>query len=372
VCRGYESFTRECFDALYADNSLDVRLFKGKGPHGRAEQTIWNLSRNGILAQAFGKLSGRDSYFIEQLTFTASLIPHLLSDDPEVVFFSDGNVGNFLWHFRRMANRRYRLVFSNGGPLDPPFPRWDLVQQVSPEYATQALAAGVSSVQQMLVPYGIAVPESWGPPCVEERNALRRELGLPMDRPVFISVGAINVKHKRMDYILSEVARFPPEQRPFFAMLGAQDPISSPPIHKLAAQLLRPTDYVIRTVEPADVSRHLRAANVFALASLSEGFGRVFLEALSNGLPVITHDYETAHYVLGASGYFGDLREPGALANLVALVLQQTSINTAEAFTARHNDVRQRFGWSCLVPRYIAMLRRAALMGSVITSTVTA
>jgi 1,2-diacylglycerol 3-alpha-glucosyltransferase len=98
---------------------------------------------------------------------------------------------------------------------------------------------------------------------------------------------------------------------------------------------------------------------LFVLASLAEGFGRVFIEALSVGLPCIAHDHVTARYVLGPGGYFGDLGESGALAAMIDQIL--TRGDDLSVRIARNLDARDRFSWDRLVPRYVDMLRRVAI-----------
>ncbi len=75
VNRGYESFARECFDALVDNPNLKVSLWKGGGCSKPKETVLWNLPRDSRIAKLLGKFTRRGSYFIEQLTFTLSLLP---------------------------------------------------------------------------------------------------------------------------------------------------------------------------------------------------------------------------------------------------------------------------------------------------------
>lgn len=122
VLRGFESFTRECFDELVDDSSIKLTLFKGAGESQDKEVTLWNLPRGGWKAIQIGKLTGRSCYNIEQSTFFVSLLPHIYRENPDVIYFSDINLGHALWHWRRLTKRRYVLLFSNGCPQEPPFP----------------------------------------------------------------------------------------------------------------------------------------------------------------------------------------------------------------------------------------------------------
>jgi len=97
---------------------------------------------------------------------------------------------------------------------------------------------------------------------------------------------------------------------------------------------------------------------VFTLASLREGFGRVYLEALMHGLPCVVHDAATTRYVLGAEGTYAHLERPGALAREVAQLLQNPRDPAAAA--RRRDFVRRRFSWEALRGSYATLFRRAA------------
>ncbi len=85
----------------------------------------------------------RGPYFVEQATFALGLRKYLARQKPEVILFSDGVIGNFLWRWRSLSKATYKLLLSNGGPLGPPaFPRFDHVHQVSPLFYDESAAAG--------------------------------------------------------------------------------------------------------------------------------------------------------------------------------------------------------------------------------------
>lgn len=350
INRGYESFTRECFEALRKQPGLEIILFKGGGPSQPGDVTLWNLPREERLARWLGRVAGRGAYVVEQVTFALALLPHLLRHSPDIVYFSDGNVGNFLWHLRRRLGLKYRLLFSNGGPHSPPFPRWDFVQQVAQTHAELALQAGHPAYRQMVVPYGF----NFGDQGSRDRSHLaakRRRLQLPADRAIVVSAGTLNTSHKRMDYVIDEVARLP-EPRPFLLLLGQTDS-ETPDLKVHALKHLGRDNFALRTVPQAEVSSYLSAASVFVLASLAEGFGRVTVEACGIGLPCVVHDYPLAHCILGDHGHYIDATQSGALAAMLSSLIAQPP---SEELRARTKEMaRKRFSWDALVPDYINM-----------------
>jgi glycosyltransferase involved in cell wall biosynthesis len=173
-------------------------------------------------------------------------------------------------------------------------------------------------------------------------------------------VAAVNSSHKRLDYVVREVAALT-SPRPLLLMLGqAED--ETPAILRLAEQLLGAGGFAHRTVAQHEVAPYYRAADVFVLASLSEGFGRVLLEAMSQGAPCLAHNYDLTRYILGEHGLLADLSRDGELAAMIAQVLQysRTRASNCQGQRDRHSWVHERFGWDTLAPEYMKMIRRCA------------
>lgn len=357
IARGYETFTRECFDALASDDLLDLYLYKGEGPTADREQAVWCLRRSRVATQILGTMIRRDAYYVEQSTFAFALLPKLVQLRPDVVYFSDGVVGNLLWRWRRLSHARFKLLLSNGGPLGPPaFPRFDHVHQVSVVYHEESLRAGRPAETQTLIPYGFRIKPHFHPLSSDERSALRCKLGLPTHRPVVLSVGAINSTHKRMDYVIREVDNLP-APRPFLLMLGQLDR-ESPLVMEIAAQLLGPDGFSCRTVPPTAIFEYFNACDTFVLGSLSEGFSRAMGEAFAHGLPCLVADRGHARFVLGEYGHYEDFDRPGRLTRLLTMVLAEG--NASDRAALRHAVAYDRYSWDRLRPQYVDMIERCA------------
>ena len=357
--RGIESFFREAFDNLRSVDGLEARLVKGGGSSTELERVVPCIPRTSVLAAAIGKLARRNAYVAEQWSSFPPVVRQIRRFRPEVVFYSDANLGFLLYWFRKWIGVPYRLLFSNGGPCSPSGPRvcrLDFVHQVNPVYLEEAMRAGQPPERHIMVPYGLRVGAP--PPGLHRghRRALRQRLALPPDRPLVLSVGWISRAHKRMHYVVEEVARLP-SPRPFLMLLGAMDQ-NSDDIIRLAHERLGPDGFAARSVPYDDVSQYYRVADCFTLASLTEGFGRVFLEALAYGLPVIAHRHPVMQYVLGEDAILADLSVPGSLARQLPKVLMRPA--DLEAMRRRWSTVRDRFGWEGLAPDYRRMFAYAA------------
>ena len=354
--RGFESFARECAIAMRSEPGVELTVFGGGGTLEQQEHAIWNLSRSSRAARIIASVAGRDPYFIEQGTFFAGFLPTLIRRAPDVVYFGDLNFGNACWHWRRISGQRFRMLYYNGGPTTRPFTRCDAVQQVSPEHLATALARGESSDRQFLLPHGLPIARDWHSANRDERCRIRATLGVPRDGLLILSVGALNASHKRMDYVIREVAALS-APRPHLLLLGA-DGNEAGSIRALATALLGPDGCTVRTVEHAAVLEAYRAADVFVLASTVEGFGLAHVEALAAGIPCVVHESPTTEYIYGPLARRADLSISGTLASLLADVLSRPRDDVVAR--TQHDAAYDRFSWAKLAPQYARMFRAVA------------
>ena len=354
--RGFESFARECFDALRDDPALRIELVKGSGPKRDRERPVRSLRRDGRIATAFGRVFDARPFVFEQAAFALSLQPILLRRRPDVVYFSEWYTGVALAKLRRITGLRFKLVLCNGTMAAEHFEHLDHVQQLTTVALDVVLARGADRNRQTLLPLGFSIEPQFTPPSDDERRTLRERLALPADRPILLSTAALNRQHKRIDYLIEEVSRLP-EPRPYLLLAGEPDD-ETPGIRDLARARLARDGYSIRTVAQAEVGDLYRASDLFVLTSLGEAQGRSFVEALTHGLPALAHDYPIARFALGEHGRYADFSKPGALAELV-----HGSIPVGrdpQAARDRHSFAYEKFSWDRLRPRYVELLTRVA------------
>lgn len=355
--RGIETFFADAVEGLKDDPSLDITLVIGAGTPATGQERAASLSRTGLLATSIGRILGRDGYAVEQITSIPSVLAKIRRLQPQVVFSSEANLAMRLMKLRRLTGVPYRFMYSNGAPMRGPFPWADYVHQVTPTYRDLAIEDGDDPSRHILVPYGFTVPATAPDRSMERRRAARRALGLLEDRKLILSVGWIARRHKRMDYVADEIAKLP-EPRPLFAMIGAMDNGSQAVISE-AQEKLGADGLVARSVPPGEVPTWYAAADVFVLGSLAEGFGRVYIEALSAGVPVFCHDYAVGRFVNGAEAVYGDFSKPGTLA---ASLTQHASLFDGDCLAAqrRWSYAKNTFGWAALASKYREMFQVAA------------
>jgi 1,2-diacylglycerol 3-alpha-glucosyltransferase len=355
INRGIESFFREAYDGLKNLDGIETKLLTSKKAKSTDEKKVFSLLRTSYAANLIGKITGRSSYAIEQVTSFPLIVSEIKKFKPHVIFSSEANLFFLLYRFRKQIGVPFKLLYSNGGPIGPIFNKMDYVHQVAPYYKQAAIKAGEPEAKHIMVPYGIHVPPEEFSISLEGQRLLRKKLHLPEQRKIVISVGWISSGHKRMDYTINEMASIPEQKRPFLLLLGSIDNASDE-IFTLAKKQLRAEDYSIRSVSYKEVFQFYKVADIFVLSSLKEGFGRVYLEALMYNLPVIAHDHPVMQFVVGNEGILTDLEKPGNLSKIVVDLLE-----SGKKFSNGRNYVRQKFDWKVLAPAYKEMFLRVAL-----------
>jgi len=354
--RGFESFTRDCAQALAGEPGVALTVFAGgRDGHVTGERVVPNLPRRSAVARALGALLRRDPYFVEQGTFFVGFVPALLREPPDVVYFADLNLGNALWHWRRRTGARWRLLFYNGGATTKPFTRCDHVQQVTPGEFEAALARGERRERMTMLPHGIAFAPSFTPTDAAARAAARAALALPADREILLCVATLDRPFKRTDLLIEAVASLP-APRPYLLLVGSDGP-DGDGLRRLAAARLG-DGWSWRTEPRERMPLVYAAADRFALLSHGEGFGLASVEALAAGLPVLVHDDATTRFTVGDAG----VRHPIATAGdaRTGIGLLRAMPTDATAASARHAQVRARFSWDVLRPSYVALIHAVA------------
>ena len=131
---------------------------------------------------------------------------------------------------------------------------------------------------------------------VYKGQRIRKELCIPLNAKVILSVGEVNKNHKVGIEALAKLR----DKNTYYVICG-RGPLME--AHKELAQSLGVGDRVILTGYRTDVADFYKMADVFLLPSFREGLPVAVMEAMASGLPVI------ATKIRGSS----DLVQQGAL-----------------------------------------------------------
>lgn len=179
-----------------------------------------------------------------------------------------------------------------------------------------------------IIPLGIRQPDV--------PRASRAELGLPEDRFLAITVGRL-VKRKGIDQLLGALAS--PECRQADLLVVGDGPERAG-WEKLAAGLgLVGRVRFMGHVEEVRKWQLLQCADAYVSATLHEGFGLVYLEAMAAGLPVVTFDHGGQIDFLrhGETGYLVRMGDAAGLTTAISRLI----LNPNEVERFRRNNLEQ-------------------------------
>ncbi|PEN12622.1 hypothetical protein CRI94_13990 [Longibacter salinarum] len=358
INRGLETFTRELYEAVHEAPELAVTLFQGQGDDivdgsrvvraPRRNASVYNLLPYEV------PLGRR--YLIENLAFSLPLIKAAYQQERPIIHFSESVPARLLYKLRQQFGGDFTLLFSNGGPVAPEhYMRFDYVQVLTPMQRRQALEAGYPKERLFLVPYGLDT-SIFDAERVAPSPELREQFDLPKDRTILLSVGAINTHHKRMDWLVEEVARLD-ESEYFLWMVGQKEGPETRVVEQLAEEKLCADGFRFDTFSYDRMPAVYRAADLFVLSSLHEGFGRVYIEAMASQRPVLAHPTGNTNWILGEDNPgLVEMDQPSALADRIKVFANDPSLQR-DTSQVNQQRARQMFDWQVLKEDYMSMYR---------------
>lgn len=186
-----------------------------------------------------------------------------------------------------------------------------------------------------------------------DRAALRSKHGIAGDTVVILAVSAVKRVHKRVDHIVSEVARVKGDVllwidgKPEDAALAG------------AARATLGSRCRITHVPTSGVPELYHLSDVFVHAALEEGFGLALCEAAAAGTIVLAHDSPHFRWLLGPGRNTVDMSAPGALAERLQ-ELADMPVRLRDRERGNAATVKQRFDWSVIAPQYKELYRKVA------------
>jgi len=306
IWRGHEIFARELFALV--GNDIDLTLFKGGGEAAAHEIVVANLPRSSPLLRDIhlpvaprwlDAMQEEERIRIETETFAHAALSPLLAGNFDVIHCLEREVVERLYGYRHLFAKTPKFLYSNGGALPiAKLPRCDFIQ----EHSDYNRARGDRD-RSFVIPHGVDTARFH--PGIQ--SDFRARHGIPADAFLVLSVGAICRWHKRMDYVIREVAALPDA---WLAIAGQPCP-DTPEIVALGERLM-PGRIVFVTLPHDELPPLYAAADVFALGSLFETFGIVYVEAMAMGLPVFCTDHPNQRSIV-REGVFIDMTRHGTL-----------------------------------------------------------
>jgi 1,2-diacylglycerol 3-alpha-glucosyltransferase len=341
INRGFEISTARFYRNIAARNILDAKLYAG-ADYPDAHR-IWCIGRNKWLKGPLSPFSFMDrerlwkmAYALEQTSFSFGLVQESFKQwQPDVVWTKEVPLAHVLYEFRRLSGKNYKIIFANGGGFRPStYQQFDFIQHLHPEAYEEAKAFGLPDGKMNVLPNMVpsVVPQ-------KSKPELRREFGYEDDDWIVICVAAWNSHHKRIDYLIEEVARLG-DERCKLLIVGEPEP-EGLALQKMAE--VRMGNRVRFMTAPEErVHDLMHMSDVFVLCSLYEGLGAVMIEAALAGLPLVCHPHGGSRYILQDERWMVNMSESGNLAERLGVLRhkpfpQETINDLREKVHARFN-----------------------------------
>jgi glycosyltransferase involved in cell wall biosynthesis len=143
-----------------------------------------------------------------------------------------------------------------------------------------------------------------------------KPLSLKLSKPRILTVAALS-PYKHIDLVIKAVAG----TNASLIICGVGEQKSQ--LIALAATLL-PNRHLFLNLSPREMPRLYQAADVFCLVSgEQEAFGRVYLEAMAAGLPIVATDDAKRREIIGSKGHFVESSNHDALVKTLHQALSQ-------------------------------------------------
>jgi len=225
---------------------------------------------------------------------------------------------------------------------------------ITSSHATEELLVSHAHVPPeniRVIPLGVDLPTANLSP--EERWRERSRI-LGGEGRLVLSVGVMQTRKNTLN-MLKALKLLPANYR---LVLSGGNGHGSEAIHEfIRAESLGDRVKLLGFVDDAQLARLYQAASVFLFPSLEEGFGIPILEAMANGVPVVTSNASSMPEVGGEAALYVDPHEPAEIARKVVEAVEDPELGsdlvekglarareftwrrTAEATLAVYNEV---------------------------------
>lgn len=344
--RGYERFIVDLFRFLKP--VADVTLFKGDGECSSDEQVISHMKRTGKIGMFHPEVLRYPRYHVEFASFAFNLAPILRREEFDIVHFIDPPLGRLFHFVRKVVKKKFRLLFSNAAPTSYNPLNWsDHIHCFSPDFLEQSRNTGYPPDRLTLLPSGF---DPAGFRTNLTRSEVRQREGIPEDCVVLLAVTSLNRYHKRVDYLIEELAQL--EGNFVLWLDGSAVPDGDASLLDLAKQRLGPR-FRHSHLPSNRIGELFAMADLFVSSSIIESFGMSIVEAMASGLPALIHDSPHFHWLTNdcAGAHFADMSGAGNLSSAVRRLIE------TKLPRYRESAMRDRYEWLRIKDRYLDMYR---------------
>ncbi len=360
VARGVETWAAETARAFHQMGE-DVTLFKGSGlpkaPYERVCSCVQrgcglNTFLNRLLPRPFWHVGLGSSYEIEETTFALHLIP-LIANGYDIIHTQDPLVALILQRARRMGLMKAPTVLAHGTEEPLRFlEKIDFVQHLAPFHLEEARQAGCH--KEGWIAIGNSVDTEVFKP--RRGHDLRARYGIKNDSFVVVSVAAVKSHHKRIDYLIREVADFRQATgRDMQLVIAGARTGETDGLTAMGRGMLGEAVHFLLDQPHERMPEIYGLGDIFVLCSLKEMMPIALLEATASGLPCLVSTHPVVKWMIGPGGEGIHMERPGALSSALKAYLDP-QYRRAKGEAARRHALKN-FSKEVIVKQYLAMYR---------------
>ncbi|HMD83683.1 MAG TPA: glycosyltransferase family 1 protein [Terriglobia bacterium] len=194
---------------------------------------------------------------------------------------------------------------------------------ITSSHATESLLishARVPPEKIRVIPLGVDPPAVILSPSERLRERARILGG---EGEMMLSVGVIQIRKNTLN-MLKALKTLPAKYR---LVLSGGNGYGSEAIHEfIRTESLGDRVKLLGYIDDGQLARLYQAASVFLFPSLEEGFGIPVLEAMANGVPVVTSNVSSMPEVGGEAALYVDPRDPADIAQKVVQAVEDSAL----------------------------------------------
>jgi glycosyltransferase involved in cell wall biosynthesis len=316
---------------LYLDAMLAIKAV-GHVLRDRPDVIHAHLHEGGLLGWLLSKLTGAPLVFDFQGSLTSEMVDH---------------------HFLREDSWAYAPLLWLETRINHAAP----VLLTSSQHAANLLKQRFEIPEERVYPTPDCVNADTFSPRIlsdEERNGLKRELGVPVDKQIIAYLGLL-AEYQGTSLLLEAMRQLKQERNDVHLLLMGYPSVES---YQARATQLDVSDVVTLTgrVPYQDAPRYLALGDVAVAPKISatEGSGKI-LNYMSMALPTAAFDTPVSREYLGEWGLYGSECTPSALAAILGQMLDMPVAERAALGRRLRERVSSLFSWERVGEQMVAV-----------------
>ena len=340
IFRGIEKWSCDMSDLL-RKKGIWHRLFVGEGsgrqPYERVLRCLKRTSLfNKLLVKIFRQFGGwrygfSDENEIEEISFVLPLVLELNRNGFDIVHTQQYGVAVCLNWLQKRGFLAPKVILGHGtNETNEALMKLDYVQHLSPVELLKRKSEGCFRPGWTAIPNFVDT-DLFKPATTAEQLSLKEKRGIPSNKLVILTVSAIKKDHKRLDWLIEEMAMLKARFRDFFWIVAGGKEKETPELVELGLKRLGDNVMFLVDVNPTVMPDLYKCSDFFVLGSLREMCPIALMEAISSGLVPFLHNHPVLKYIGGNGAIIVDLAKHGLLSEAIV----QNTNNSEKVITHR-------------------------------------